>query len=317
MKKSFKWMFVGIAGIALWSAIGFGQGGQSLPSAFESWTAADKQDLIWKRISALPYSASDLPVSGPGALELAQGLNPAFAARAFLNPGDEMAPGRAKLIHPLGVAAKVRWVPFANSFSGIFGSGAEGIVRLSIASADVSKFGPGMALKLFVDGQASANLVATYSLDSQGPNPDFFLHPLTTVLNPPQAVALRLGSLVFKAALNLISDAPVNELTIPLTELASIDSSGAKASDLQAPEMLQFVPSDDVRTQFQAGGSDRDFRVGLQGISSGTVLYRVFAKAFGADAMVEVGQLVTESEFVASRYADRTLYFRHPADRGR
>ncbi len=305
----------GLLGImTVWASWHVAASSFSLPPDFERLSASSKQALLWSRISASPYAAEQLKLKGPGVLDLLKAADPCFMAAAFLNPGDEMAEGRVKLIHSNGAVVKVRWVPSPNSFTGIFQSGALGLARLSIASPSTSNYIPGMALKLMINGEASTNLVAMYSLDGQGSDRDFFAHSFSTVVALPKSRVLKIGAALFRKALRRVPNAPENERTIPLTEMASVENDATKAAPIRAPYRLIFAPTSSVRNEFASAGLDSDFRVGVQAIRENSVLYTILAvEAPGAEA-VQVGQLITESEFVASQYGDEKLYFRHPQE---
>jgi len=79
---------------------------------------------------------------------------------------------RAKLIHSVGNVAKVKFVPQSNKFTGLFQGSDYGFIRMSAAQLPktdkstaaeaLHNFVPGFSLKMMVDGQPSANLVAMY-----------------------------------------------------------------------------------------------------------------------------------------------------------
>ena len=74
--------------------------------------------------------------------------------------------------HTLGVVGTVTYVPDEDSkYTGILGEGSDyGIVRLSDAGIlmdplEDSVFTPSAAIKFFVDGNSSRNLLLQYSID--------------------------------------------------------------------------------------------------------------------------------------------------------
>ena len=58
---------------------------------------------------------------------------------------------------------------------------------------------------------------------------------------------------------------------------------------------------------------DKDFRIALQSIKPGTVLWEVSGKRTSdeGEQPVHTGQLVVTSDIVASSYCDDTLFFQH------
>ncbi len=56
---------------------------------------------------------------------------------------------------------------------------------------------------------------------------------------------------------------------------------------------------------------NKDVRLGLAQIPAGTVLFRVKARASAAAEPELIGSLAIESQFVASEFGDRALFFQH------
>jgi hypothetical protein len=123
------------------------------------------------------------------------------------------------LIHAHGSLAPVRFDVVANNLglTGLFSSGAQyGLMRLSLAGDPASGVSPGFGLKLFVDGQISANLIGMFSLDGQGADYNYFRHQLKTRVRKPtgtsffNSLGLDAGQLLFQTgadpATSLASD---------------------------------------------------------------------------------------------------------------
>ena len=287
----------------------------SLPNGYEKLSSSAKRDELWKRVSVTPYATQDLSLNGPNIFDLFRLLNDEFLSATFINRGDQMAVGRNKLIHANGTTAKVRWAPVANEFTGVFQSGAVGLARLSIAVPASNNFTPGMAVKLFIDGQPSTNFVAMYSLDGQGSDNGFFSHSFSTAIDEPRGLSLKILAHFFSEALKKVDHPPVDERTISLTDMASIESDGTKPAQVNAPYSLTFSPSNGLSET--VSDTANDFRVGLGRIEQGTVLYEIYARATADSEPVLVGQLVSESTFVASDYEDHKLFFKHPKNLAR
>lgn len=91
---------------------------------------------------------------------------------------------------------------------------------------------------------------------------------------------------------------------------------------------LQAVPADTAATLASASVlqvtalyekvMDKDIRAALASIPAGTVLWTVSAKPTHATPDEEaeyLGQVVTTSEFVSSKYGDESLFFQHTQHR--
>src|SRR5262245_5097439 len=163
----------------------------TLPAGYEAMTGCAKQQLLFNdRIFPSAYPGSFLPewgifdVVGFGLLDMRVTLD---------RVSDELPVGRKKIFHKLGTVATVELRPVGNSrYTGLFRGGC-GLVRLSL-SAGPFEFGytPGLALKMFVDGAPSENLMVMNSLDGQDDNHNFFAATFTNVLPEPQKITRKL-----------------------------------------------------------------------------------------------------------------------------
>ncbi|OWA54098.1 hypothetical protein BV898_18516 [Hypsibius exemplaris] len=290
-----------------------------LPAGYQSLSAIRKQDILWSKISASPYRMTNLPTAVPGFFAMAHLLQPNFDKVSFTEASDEMPDGRTKLIHVHGSTAKVELIIFNNStYTGIFKSGGIGFARLSLAKEDYENFSPGMALKILIDGQRSQNLQVMWSVDGQGTNKNFFHNRFSNIIPPPTSFALKVLGKAFDKAIDRLpgssQDRPEGKNNLPLYEQASVTRDGQSVDRVVAPYQVDFIPN-------PAAGWDpantQDVRVNLNAIPQGTVLYTVAAKRSPTATEEVIGQLVTTSDFVASDYEDRILFFQHAAKRWR
>ncbi len=294
------------------------QNSKVLTTEYETLSAQEKQDILWKAISESPYPKNLIPVLKGNLLKV---LNPRFAAKAFTNMGDEFPGGREKAIHANGIAGKVEWVPSAeqNTYTGILKTGAIGIVRFSLANTPAKdKFTPALAVKLLIDNQPSTNLFALNSLEGQGTDHNFFAHTLTTWLPNPESLVIKAGAKVFDWARSLFTHAPQSSFVIPLVDISSVSREGLPVDerDIQAPVALMFVPNKELRNMFK--NTTKDFRANLMTIPAQTVLYSIYTTTQGGHKpKVLLGSLVLKSELVASEYEDKKLYFKHPRNLSR
>ncbi|MBI4423055.1 MAG: hypothetical protein HY554_04980 [Elusimicrobia bacterium] len=274
--------------------------------AYRRLAAADKRDALWRRILATRYAALP-PLSGNGgsALERLRGLAGLLDLRrlrlSFDRSGD-VRPPELKRLHPFGAVARVDWEPVEGQpYTGVFRSGALGLVRLSLGADPKSAFIPGLAVKLFLDGRPSVDALAIHSLDGESSR-DFFGPTLSNVVAPPRSLAIRL----FVAALSLVAE----PLRLPVEALARHDGAGRPQEPSRAPYALEFRPGDAAA---RAAKGEGDFRESLAALPAGTVLYDVYARRGKADSESSlIARLRTGSAFVASDFGDRELFFRHP-----
>ena len=170
--------------------------------------AEAKRARIWSNILDTEYDLTQLPSEGFGAFDLAKLVIGSFLRVSFTHTSDEMPLGRKKLIHTYGSVAQIHLdTDSRNPFTGLFSTGATGLIRFSLA-AQMGAFTPGFALKLFVDGQPSANFHALNSLEGQGKDRNFFAHCFSTHLEEPKNPVLIAGGLAFAHAIKNLAGAP-------------------------------------------------------------------------------------------------------------
>lgn len=293
------------------------------PEGYEAWTADEKQRWLWSTlIGTTAHSSTSipslvLPFKTAPLREISIILKRHELDKALTRSSDLMEPGRPKVIHARGAVAQVTFDPSDDSpFSGLLGplpdGGAQGLLRLSLVAKVDRKaaFTPALALKLLIDGQASADVLAMNHTVGQGRDFNLFSNTMTNDLSathnelrPPQRVMSWLFSRISRAPRRMVS-----------THLATHDRTGAGVGEVRAPGRLIFHPTDAAKQSF-AGQAGVDFRLVLAQIPEGTELFRV--DGVSRSGTVHVGNLRTTSAFVSSDGGDR-LFFRHvhdPADR--
>jgi hypothetical protein len=289
-----------------------------LPTEYESWSAAQKQDFLWnKRILQSKYD--ELPALKK--IDVA-GLFSTILKIKMDRLSDEAPAEWKKAIHAHGSVAKVKFVPTPDTpFTGLFKGADYSLLRLSVTGDPAARgFAPGLALKLFVDGQPSENVSALVSLSGQGKNYNFFAHEFSNIVPEEKNLGPKLINLIFRR----VSKYPRR---LYLQGFGEIDQKGHKESAPYYPYRIFLVPN--AKVQF-AESPPHDFRHDLATIASGTSLFSVYAVApnrVGDDATVDaadaieqpgyrknaqcIGYIETTSEFVSSFYGDSRLFFRH------
>ena len=188
--------------------------------------------------------------------------------------------------------------------SGIFQTGAVGLVRLSLAGNPhaTRTYVPGMGLKLFVDGHPSVNLQVMHSLMGQGKDQNFFKENFSNVI-PDPPFFLWLFTLAFSTAKN-----PPTVLSVD--HLSCIERDGTTVTPDKIVPVYQIVMMPNHALDIDAN-TENDFREELGKIEENSVLYTLSVRQTKNSDLIKVGTLVTRSPFVSSAYGDDRLFFQH------
>ena len=289
--------------------------GHELPplgADYESWSATEKQDFIWKE-RILPSAYESLP---PLEKIDIPGLFFTLMRKKMERQSDEAPKGWKKAIHAHGSVAKVEYVPSPESpFTGLLaGEPACGLIRLSVTRDPSNRpFAPGLALKLFVDGQHSENFSALVSLTGQGENHNILAQEYSNVVPVVNEIGPKIINLIFRR----VSRHPTK---LYVEDLAKIDRAGNIVARPVYPEQLYLVPNPAIGFSEAPG---RDFREDLATLNPGVVLFTIHAASPQEvgdsqlnspqlrDRARPIGELHLTSKFVASAYGDYQLFFRH------
>ena len=165
----------------------------TLSSEFDALTAEQKIEEVWEnQILATEYEQmpdtgggwfGDMANHGISLTASLVGIN-----QMFDHAGDEMPVGRQKVTHAFGTIAKVRFEAAPNSPYGGILEGADGLARFALAAPEslFDSYIPAVALKFFVSGQESVDILITEALPGQGHNRDFFARTFSNIVPPPQ-----------------------------------------------------------------------------------------------------------------------------------
>lgn len=273
-----------------------------LPVDYQTWKGCEKRDYLFeKKIEPSKYNI--LPPYITGGFQALLGAGALLDLdRSFTHSSDEMPEGRLKIIHTYGSVAAVQFEAAEDSpYSGLF-QGACGLVRLGWAAPPAPLVGyiPGMAIKLFIDGLASANMHVMNSLDGQGRNANFFEKTFSNELERPSNPLLLAGVKVFEKFVS-------NALLLDVSHVALFDQNALQAREVKAPQRIYFIPTGEVQLPKVA---KKDLRLQLEEIPRDTVLYNVYGEEENGEQFY-MGQLTTVSRFVASSYGDQKLFFQH------
>jgi hypothetical protein len=285
----------------------------TLPAGYESKSAADKREILQSMIEDSEYRT--LPANdGKSKLELVTDLTRAaignaFLSKAFENDGDIMESKRQKILHRYGSTALVAFEPTSPvAATGLLSEHALGLIRIAPAVPPKDDdFTAGLALKLFVDGEPSVNLLAMYSVDGQGASHNTFQETFSTSIADAVGLPEKTLGKLFERVVGAGNAAHVGP-----DRLALVTSNGASVETGQATAVtkVMFEPTDEAKGLIPAT-SREDCRDALaKRVPAGTTLYRVFIARPDDANRTLVGTLKTETPFVASHVGDR-LFFKH------
>lgn len=288
----------------------------SLSATPASVSAESKEQALWQQIVDSHYD--EMPEFGSTSLwDGIHLMEPAFLSKAFSHEGDIMPEGRTKIIHAHGSTALVRFVALPSSpFTGLWGEGAPfGMMRVSLAVAPTGdtppNLVPGLALKFFVDNHPSVNVMAMPSLEGQD-EPNVFAWPYTTdVAKPSWSFKLWLLENRFASALSYVGQEDGNPRSLSLDHLAQWNVKGHEVTNPTAPFSVLLVPSKELHELIQPSCAS-DFRRCLDNKGEGLLLFEVFAAHESLNKATLIGHIIAKSNFLASRFGDETLFFKHP-----
>jgi hypothetical protein len=302
-------------------------------------TGRAKRDHLFENgIRATAYDSADRPDVVGGLLGFSEAALNSIAnhllSHSLTRVSDELETPKLKLFHTYGTTAKIVFVPEPGTpYTGLFAERVPGLARFSFAGP-VAAIGvvPAVALKFPIDGDApSRNVIAMAKLDPQGPpfsghisHNSVFEFPFTNILPSPGMLNLTMRVVNHRFE-------TVNRTGFGLHQavgtLGAIRANGEPVPPEQArsPYRLIFRPTERVRA---ASDPTIDFRDDLaRNIPAGTAIYDVLAvdeaaeKALRETAVptvadliphaAKIGAIVTESEFIASKYGDYRLFFKH------
>ena len=250
--------------------------------------------------------------------------------------GDELPEPKVKLFHTYGTTAKIAFIPEPNTpYTGIFTERVPGLARFSYAGP-VRGVGvvPGLALKFLIDGDhPSQNLVAMRKLDPQQPlwlffstgsHNSVFENPFTNILPLPGLANLTMRVVNHRFETVVTQGHGLHQ---SLESFGKVRANGEPVppEKAAAPYRVIFRPTAKARSASNPG---IDFRDDLaRNFPPLTPIYDVLAldaseetalRAKGIVAVEDlmahaskIGAIVTESEFIASRYGDYRLFFKH------
>lgn len=294
------------------------RGPASIPGNYESMTACEKQDLLWKRTLEQSYKSTWPDYRSFGLIQLLALGRQEISVKGY-HVSDFAPEGWRKYLHGRGAMAKVRIVPMNGTYTGIFQGADCALLRLSLTYKPTGDraVAPGLALKVLRDGTPSANISALVSLDGQGKDFNFFAHPMSNIVPIGESFGQKMVHKIFRK----VSGYPEELLA---QDMARVDSHGVTAVSVKSPRQLFFIPVKDFGSSSEAHDVRKDFVK----IPVGTTLYRIHVapekyqnfnylnytnkdvEKFRAESE-HIADIVTTSEFAVSEFADDGIFFKH------
>ncbi|OQV18901.1 hypothetical protein BV898_06963 [Hypsibius exemplaris] len=287
-----------------------------LPPNYQDLSAQEKIQILWANNLAERYET--LPTEAPK--DMSKVMDLPFLAQTLTHDSDEYPTGRPRLISPYGTIAQVQFKPSpTNPYTGLYQTGVHGLIRLSNQQLGNIGFNPSMALKIPIDGKPSLNWQAMFNQSiGQGDDHNFFKNPFTNILPYAPSTMKPLPHVqAFMDSLTILpggeADRPESIVNLPVYEHGAVHQNGsAVTGHVVSPYEIIFRPN---KALGWAPEDRTDYRVHLSKLPPGSLLYTVVARRT-VDAEEEtIGEIITESEFVASHYGDYTLFFKHSRQR--
>ncbi len=289
-----------------------------LPNNYKTLEGCKKQEILWDEIKRTEHRGNP-KLNKFGFFDLL-GMFMQKLSKKTTVYSDVAEKGWKKYLHPYGSIAKVKIVPVeGHNYTGLFDGADCGLMRLSLTYRVTKKrpFAPGLALKILRDGSHSANVSALYAMEGQGENHNFFENPLSNIV----PIGRSFGHKVVHAIFERISDYP-EELLV--NDFGEYGANGEKVSSPNFPRQIFFVPNENLKFDKKS----HDYRKDLATIPTGTTVYKIYAapddrKDFNyynyeipdIEKFVEkskyIGDIVTTSKFVASKFGDKRILFKH------
>lgn len=291
----------------------------SLPANYQSMSGEQKLQLLWQRISASPYRPGQLPVRVPGNLARRKLFSVGYNRKSFEHVGDEMPPGRTKLVHRFGTVALVDLIVEASdesggepndrsqSYTGVFATGGSAILRIS-DTVGTTGFIPTLAFKFPVDGRPSINLFANQAQRGPAWDYDVFARYYSNALPAPTRLDEKAVAWSFQRTANALRGARLYSGYLPLHQPAGARLDGTRVAEPVVPDRVEFHPTGDLSLTVP---KTSDWRLALTTIEPGATLFETRIAPDIHSPATSFGRVVLKRAFVASAYGDDTLFFQH------
>jgi hypothetical protein len=274
-----------------------------LSAEVKAFSASEQQRSLWALIKGREYTF--MPMQKPIGLDVRYLYNSDFLSRVFKGNTCPMLSDRKKIIHSLGAAAKLTYIPKASEYTGIFSKETLGILRLSLLEKPkFDNYKPGLAIMFFIDDKEPLTMLAMPSFDGQKEHniflKDFSNIPFCSHKNP-----------VFeKQCCKALRKASYSHHDIHgLSTLHLAQQEG----HVKAPYELIFRPTEQAKLLLTNMQSGEDFRDFLNKKGDKLTLFYILAKASKESLEQVIGEIILTSDFILSAFADENWRIVHPS----
>jgi len=244
---------------------------REFPKNYDEYPAQEKQDFLYNLLLDNKYE--ELP-------ELGTKIDQIIA---------RLKANTKTILNTVGSVAKMRFESHSKVYSGIYASGALGVIRFAL-SAD---FETTIELKFLIDESPSLDLTLQ-------------AHPNTC----DQRSALFTNefiSLPIRRNANYFLYLHNEEAQYQVSNLALRSPNGRLVFDVKLPYQLTLIPSCGLKYLMQ-DSNKTNFREILTTLNKGALLFEVWTKIDVDDYASHIGSIVLDSEFIASVAGDQHLF---------
>jgi hypothetical protein len=270
------------------------------------WSADKKLNYLWDQIENTNYQREIPSYEKTNISALLKNL---LANDKKDNDSDIIGEKYTKGIHRRASVAKVKFrSALDNQRLDLWGGFDYALLRISLTEIpNENIYKPGLALKVLIDGQASANLSMLVDLDGFASS-NIFEKTYSNIVPKPLTVKGKLGVALFR----LRSKYP---RAIKVDRFCSINQSGQKVNYDKITQ-LYFKPNDTLK---KAHFNYSDPRLYLNNdLEQEQVLFGVYAgcntnysyNTFSGCAKY-LGDIILDSNFMSSSFGDERLFFNH------
>lgn len=291
------------------------------PSSYESQSAQEKQDFIWKRALADNGSFSTYP-NWMGHLYL---VTPLWLGGQDMNPvghneSDQNPAGRKKEFHSVAKSAKFKFNFESNPFTGAFAEKeCIGIMRSSSSTQPTPEnTRPGFGAKIFRDGVPSGSFVAMWDLFGQDNDTNYFTNPLSNHVQVIPDFKMSQAWASLKILMSKFLAFTKHPNMVGLSDLAKYTNKGEKVANPKAPFEIVFKPNPAMTKMCHNVPLEGDAFGCLKDIAKGTLLYTIYyvdepieKKDAKASDLKLLGTMTSDSEFISSKFMDEIVQFKH------
>lgn len=292
----------------------------------QGWSADKKAKFLWDNITASQGSGTWMILWPFKVMQfIFQDMSLTFTQTDFMRPlwSTLFLFPRPKVLHAEGAIQQIRWevVPNEEGYTGLFKSGSEyGLVRYSVAgpyehtkvNGDLGMI-PGVAIKLFRDGQHSGNFHAMSSLKGTKTH-NFFESNLRTHLMEPAEY-----DLFVLAGMAKLAEGSSYCFTLGTRDFSEYDAAGNPEYRPKFPFRLTLVPQVSLPEKYATASQRMYFNDAIAESlkRSEQLLFKVYAFAEPADTHTAshnpklIANIWSKSGAVKSLFADEEVMFTH------